>query len=553
MKPNGIVFIITNSFLMAVFLLITSVNVLATPVLFETQKLIAPDGVTGDAFGHVVDVEANTLLVGAPSDDFGHGAVYAYMRVGDSWLFQQKLIAPDGVTGDAFGGSVSLSGDTALISALGRNGNQGTAYVFTQTEGVWSLQQELTTPGGPSASFTGDFFGYAIALDNDTALISAVSYEMEEFSDLTGAAFLFARTEGVWSFQQILRPPEDTLGDSFGRSVALNGTTAFVGFHTCCDVGNGSGPVYVYTQMEGVWAQQDIVTLSDGTSVDLFNHSIALGDNTALIGNPIQINDDLDTSYIYSIVDGEWTLEQQLSATDWLPSSDFGFSVALGADVALVTAPYDALGGSAYVYVPMAGVWVETLKLKASDGNIGDDFGRGKRSVSLSGSTVVVGASESVYVFDLPTEDLPPLIAGFLKGHGWFDSPAGAYLTFPDLMGKVTFAITSGYLGDDATIEGRVLIDFDGISQTFRSTAIEWMGGAGDKIQLRGTGSIEEGSHYDFMLTVVDNKRGSKRKEKDMLRVQLWDAESGALMYDNAVDDSSGVAVHGNIRHHQRK
>jgi len=55
------------------------------------------------------------------------------------------------------------------------------------------------------------------------------------------------------------------------------------------------------------------------------------------------------------------------------------------------------------------------------------------------------------------------------------------------------------------------------------------------------------------MLTVVDNKRGSKRKEKDMLRVQLWDAESGALMYDNAVDDSSGVAVQGNIRHHQRK
>ena len=53
----------------------------------------------------------------------------------------------DGAPDDDFGGSVSLSGNTALVGApyhtVGSNTYQGAAYVFTESGGTWSQQAEL--------------------------------------------------------------------------------------------------------------------------------------------------------------------------------------------------------------------------------------------------------------------------------------------------------------------------------------------------------------------------------------------------------------------------
>jgi len=66
------------------------------------------------------------------------------------WTQQQELTASDGVpgdvlsgaTGDEFGYSVSVSGDTAVIGARGRTvnsqANQGAAYVFVRSGGLWT-------------------------------------------------------------------------------------------------------------------------------------------------------------------------------------------------------------------------------------------------------------------------------------------------------------------------------------------------------------------------------------------------------------------------------
>jgi len=70
----------------------------------------------------------------------------------DPWIQQQKLTASDGAAGDFFGVSVSVSGDTAVIGAsyhaVGGNIQQGAAYVFVRSGGVWSQQQELTASDG---------------------------------------------------------------------------------------------------------------------------------------------------------------------------------------------------------------------------------------------------------------------------------------------------------------------------------------------------------------------------------------------------------------------
>lgn len=60
---------------------------------------------------------------------------------------QTKLIASDGETGDEFGYSVCVSGDTAVVGAWRDDENgedSGSAYIFTWNGITWVEQQKLT-------------------------------------------------------------------------------------------------------------------------------------------------------------------------------------------------------------------------------------------------------------------------------------------------------------------------------------------------------------------------------------------------------------------------
>ncbi len=90
------------------------------PVWSEQAKLLASDGAAEDYFGSSVSLSGDTALVGAVYDDDNgadSGSAYVFVRSGTTWTQQQKLLASDGAVGDQFGGSVSLSGDTALVGA----------------------------------------------------------------------------------------------------------------------------------------------------------------------------------------------------------------------------------------------------------------------------------------------------------------------------------------------------------------------------------------------------------------------------------------------------
>src|SRR6266571_2654964 len=96
-------------------------------------------------------------------------------------------------TGDFFGVSVAVSGNTMVIGAYGEdsnatgvNGNQndnsasgsGAAYVFVRSNGVWSQQSYLKA----SNTEGGDQFGFAVAISGDTVVIGAPN----EASNATG-------------------------------------------------------------------------------------------------------------------------------------------------------------------------------------------------------------------------------------------------------------------------------------------------------------------------------------------------------------------------------
>ena len=91
-------------------------------------------------------------------------------------LSAQELNASDGAADDFFGGSVSLSGNTALISANGDDDNgssSGSAYLFrnldTATGTVNESVQLLASDGA-----AGDEFGSSVNLDGDRFIVGAI-------------------------------------------------------------------------------------------------------------------------------------------------------------------------------------------------------------------------------------------------------------------------------------------------------------------------------------------------------------------------------------------
>ncbi|EJK67638.1 hypothetical protein THAOC_11302, partial [Thalassiosira oceanica] len=83
-------------------------------------KLLAPDGATWDEFGRSVAIYGDTIVVGAPCDDDNgenSGSAHVFVRSGEEWTHQAKLLAPDGAEYDCFGDSVAIYGDTIVVGA----------------------------------------------------------------------------------------------------------------------------------------------------------------------------------------------------------------------------------------------------------------------------------------------------------------------------------------------------------------------------------------------------------------------------------------------------
>jgi hypothetical protein len=77
------------------------------------------------------------VAIGAPQDGAGGpgtGAAYVFARTGTTWTEHAQLLAPGGAAGDAFGQTVSLSGDTVAVGAPSDatpdGADAGSAHIF---------------------------------------------------------------------------------------------------------------------------------------------------------------------------------------------------------------------------------------------------------------------------------------------------------------------------------------------------------------------------------------------------------------------------------------
>jgi hypothetical protein len=204
----------------------------------QQATLTDPGGADDDTFGSSVALSGSTAVVGAIGPDSFTGAAYVFTRSGSTWTQQATLADPGGARGDQFGYAVALSGSTALVGAPGTSESAGAAYVFTESGGTWS-QQPIPTAGGDGAP--GGDIGYAVALSGSTALVGAPGHDSR-----AGTAYVFTDSGGVWFLEAELTASHRGAQHFFGASLALTKSTALVGAPT---ENSATGAAYVFANM----------------------------------------------------------------------------------------------------------------------------------------------------------------------------------------------------------------------------------------------------------------------------------------------------------------
>lgn len=375
---------------MSAFLLqiVFSCSVLAH---LEKSKFFPSDADTGDSFGVAVAIDGNTAVVGAYQNDSNGGdcgAAYVYEFSGSQWIEKQKLVPSDGSAGDKFGKSVAIRGDTILVGSY-YDDSKGSAYIFSDSGGVWTQQQKIVAPDAAS----GARFGCSVAIDNNTIIIGAYGD-----NSYAGSASVFVLADSNWVFQQKITASDALLGDNFGYSVAIDNNIIIIGAPND-DYSNlgDAGSAYLYQRQDTTWLEQNILRASDGGLSHRFGFSVALGGNWAVIGayeGDANVVSSAGAAYIFSQTDTNWVERQKLfDANDPCGGDDFGFAVAIKNDTILVGCPYDFvngnMAGSVFEFVRMDTNWIQSDRLAAGDANTNDRFGS---SLALSGRHIIIGA-----------------------------------------------------------------------------------------------------------------------------------------------------------------
>jgi LPXTG-site transpeptidase (sortase) family protein len=303
------------------------------------------------------------------------------------------------------------------------------------------VQQWSLTAPRPAAL---DEFGYAVAIDGDTAVIGARNADPDLGNgplNNAGAAYVYVRSGQTWVLEAELTANNAAPGDTFGVAVAISGNTLAVGAtgvdmpdpQNDDEVLNDVGAVYIFTRRNGVWTQQAKLQPSDWAEDDAFGSAVALSRGTLVAAadtKDLSVLVDLGAVYVfYNSGGSNWKQQAKLVPADPLPRDYFGSSVAIEGNLIAVGAiqSYFTGPGKTYLYRNTAGVWKQEDRLEAEGGELGDAFGS---AVALSGGTLIVGA----YSADPEIGGERVISAGaayiFTKsGHSWKQS---AVLTAPD-------------------------------------------------------------------------------------------------------------------------
>ena len=381
MKKVGVSTIAVWSIFCAFTLCINAAAGVTAPITINSVTLPDPNGTTEDEFGTAVAISGKTLVVGAPDVTYAgnseQGVAYVFVKSGNSWLRAAELVASDGTASDEFGTAVAIaSNGTVVVGAPNKTMGDGEAYVFEAPAGGWKAGGGIiSNTSKPLTGASQNFysFGYSVAISSNgkTVVVGEPQYF---FGYNPGTVYVFASPN--WGQTAKFNALGGTLGDSFGYSVAISGSTIVAG----APFANLAYAI----QLPGL-AQSKLGV----AGTDEFGRSVAISGNTIVVGVPFS-----EAAYVFTLANGVWNQAAELTPSD-TKSGQFGNSVATIGEAVVVGAPdysssANSFTGAAYLFIEPSHGWKNAAGAAAFTGNTPSEF-LGV-SISVSGETAVTGA-----------------------------------------------------------------------------------------------------------------------------------------------------------------
>ncbi len=481
----------------------------------ETAQLVSSETAARDRFGRAIALYGTTLLVAGTTQEGDSAVVFVFEKTGASnWTEVGKLMAAE--ADQTFGSAVAVSWNAALVGAPGQN----TVHVFSRAaDGQWTQQGSLTVSDGAE----GERFGGAVAIDGNRALIGAPAGggfvrrgpgRRGAADGATGAVYAFARdTAGHWNQQAKLTPNGLQPRTGYGRTLALDGSDAFIG----ASAANGSvGAVFAFTvdAATGEWVEDSRLSPFDGEVRSQFGSSIAFTESEVWVGAPGAGGAGRIYRFRRDMSSGDWMGSIKLASRQVERRDQFSGTLAVGDGIAVAGVPRDDFGaGTAIVFEQDAGgaTWSEQAKIFSEIKSI--EAALGSQIDCTEGSAHAFDCNEVDLVAFLPTHTI-----GGERGvrtndvWGWTDGMTGREYALVGMSNTASFVDVSDplnpiYLGKLPLHEGARPSTWRDI-KVYKDHAFIVSDGAGnhgmqvfDLTQLRDVRDapvvFEETAHYD--------------------------------------------------------
>ena len=401
----------------------------------QSDKLTAFEPSVNGYFGTSVALYGDNVVIGAYGD-LGVGAAYIYKRVSGSfeyWGSEKKLVPLNASAGAGFGSSVSITERHVIVGApgdgldaLGTNpiNLSGSVYVYELYVDKWNFLKKVTA----SNRKTNAEYGYSVSIHYNSTInydsFAVVGSPFEDEDELEGSPISDAgainvisdkqSTGSVWKFEQKVVMGERTPNDAFARSVSISGNYAVVGAPFDDENATGTqtltdaGSAYIFYNNGGTWTQVKKIAPITREARSNFGWSVSIDGPNVIVGAPNANTNGIEegylinagAAYIFNMDQGgagNWGQVRKLNAIVRATYDNFGRSVAISGNTAIVGAPGTNFGnllydyGSVYVFTKDqggAGNWGLVKETTPPKRIGGANFGI---SVSISGDYFIAG------------------------------------------------------------------------------------------------------------------------------------------------------------------
>lgn len=363
--------------------------------LCTPEKVSAPTSGDATSFGSSVAMSGDLMAVSAPLDsELGedNGAVHVYCRRAESWEWEATIRQENQSQTEHFAHTLLLDEGQILVGSYDFQGDGGAVYVYGVDDGEWALVDCL------HGDSTAKAFGRNMAASQGVLMVGAQADS--EAGEDAGAVYIFRRREGKWVREAKLLPPSSWR--AFGYRVALDGDTAAVSALNNDGQPTPGRTVLVYDRVVDEWILTGTVVSPNPDVAQWFGGPLALRADSLVVGDQGESWQGAPLAggaYVFQREGDSWTAVQRLSGSDTWAFHHFSWSIALGGNLLAISSQAEE-HAAVYLFTNAGGRWEEFRRIEIEDDG---DLDSAALALSTDLTTLAVGTSsdEAVFLFAL--------------------------------------------------------------------------------------------------------------------------------------------------------